>query len=189
MSCTLTSGRTHPCKDEIGGIKAVYFMPYTKYSYSQIVGVRGSTLTSFPTTNVFKYEVQGGSFNETIESKEDGFLVEQTLDFTLWKKGYFTNSELSIMEKIDLRYIVEFNNGKFRIGGLFDGARIDNITAQTGGALSELNGYNVSLSSSERWAAPFISDLSDVGFNEVIDYLFEDMISFIYMDGDNYIFN
>ena len=189
MSCTLTSGRTEPCKNEIGGIKAVYFMPYVKYDYSQIVGVRGSTLTSFPTTDVYKYVVQGGSFTERIESKEDGFLVEQSLDFTLWKMGYFTNQELSILEKIDFRYIIEMNNGKFRIGGLFDGGRIDSINAQTGGALGDLNGYQVSISSQERWAAPFISDLSDVGFNEVNNYLFEDADFVLFMNGEEYIFN
>lgn len=184
MSCTLTSGRTNPCKDEIGGIKAVLIFPYVKYTRDKISsGFNNSLLTAFPNTTYYRYEVQGGDFTESINNNEDGFLVEQTTTFTLWKRDVLTNVELEKIEKQDLRYIVEFNNGKYRLCGLWNGAKVDSIVSQTGGALAELNGYNITLKSNESVAAPFIDSLVSVGFIE-----FEEAINYLFMDGDGVLF-
>jgi hypothetical protein len=83
MSCGLLTGRKNPCNDNIAGIKRVYLFDYVDYLYSQIVGVKGSTLTSFPATDIYGYECVNASFDENINNDADGISIDQNLSFTL----------------------------------------------------------------------------------------------------------
>lgn len=188
MSCILTSGRAEiSCRDNIGGIKAVYLFKYVSYDHTQIVGTRGAEITSFPETTVYKYEIADGSFDESINNDENGVSYDQTLTFSLNKQDVETVTELHRLSNISLRYVVEYNAGYYKIGGLYKGANVDNINITTGGNKSDKNGYSVTINSSEEWKAPFIS------FNFFIDEddlgkLFQDGNNFIFQDDNNYIF-
>ena len=188
----LTSGRTElSCYDSIGGIRNVYFFKYEDYPYNQIVGTRGVELTSFPTTVIYKYEVNGGTFNEPWSNDENGVLYNQTLSFTLRQQNVLTTNELDLLTKIDLRYIVEFNNGDFKIGGLFNGASITGLELVSGGGKADLTGYNITIESKEEWQSAYVGNLIDIVFiiYNCDNYLFQDLNNFIFQDGNNYIFN
>jgi len=189
----LTKGRNElTCYNNIGGIKKVYLFKYVSYAYSQIVGEKGVELTSFPYTIIYEYEIKGGSFSENIQNDENGILYNQELSFTLTKQDLTTTIKLNTLRNIDLRYIVEFNDGSLKIGGLYNGAEINTLELVSGGSKSEFNGYRVSINSKERYQAAYIDDLEDVGFiiyGEVYDYQFQDDNNFIFMDGNNYQFN
>jgi hypothetical protein len=160
MSCTLTKGRSEPlCRDSIGGVKNVYLLNYIPYTYNQIQGVRGVSITDFPSSDLYKYEVVNGNFSETINNDENGINYSQSLTFTLYKQDLATSRELNLMQKIDLRYIVEFNNGQFKMGGVYNGARLDSYTVESGSAKGSLNGYNLTFSSEEEYASPFLNNL------------------------------
>jgi len=183
----LTKGRTElNCYNNIGGIKAVYFTEFIEYNYSDIVGEKGVLLTSIPSAFVYKYDVTGGSFNQTIEQSENGELYSQELNFTLLKQDRLTTKELQILSNIDLRYIVSFNDGSLKVGGLYNGAKVTALDAPTGGTKASLNGYTITISGSESYQAAYVNNLSDAGFIE-----FEKpttLSNFIYQSGDNYIF-
>lgn len=164
MSCVLTAGRTEPCRNNIGGIKNVYFFPFVEYDYTQIVGTKGVEITSFPGTTIYKYEVQGGSFSESIVNDEFGVRYDQNLSITLTKQGLATTNELNQMQKLDLRYIVEYNNGLFRMGGVYNGVRLTSYTIDSGGEKGNFNGYNLTFTGTEEYAAPFIDNVNTVGF-------------------------
>jgi len=158
MSCGLTSGRTEiACRDNIGGVKAVYLFKYIDYPYTQIQGVRGVSVTDFPDTDLFKYETTNANFSETINNDEEGISYTQSLSFTLFKQDILTTQELKIATDIDLRYIVEFNNGDYKIGGLWNGAKISSLTLDSGGSKTSLNGYNITIESEEEYAAAFFN--------------------------------
>ena len=188
----LTKGRTElSCYNNIGGIKNVYLFKYVNYAYSQIV-TSGQELTSFPFTYIYKYEIQGGTFSENIQNDEQGILYNQELSFVLTKQDLTTTINLNNLRNIYLRYIVEFNNGTYKIGGLYNGAELSALELVSGGSKGEFNGYRISVSSKERYSAQYIDDLENVGFsifNEVYDYQFQDDNNFIFMDGNNYQFN
>ena len=38
MACVLTSGRTEPCKDAVGGLKNVYFCDFVEDSFTVVAG-------------------------------------------------------------------------------------------------------------------------------------------------------
>lgn len=159
MSCALTRGRTEPCRDNIGGVKFVYLFPFVDYSYNQIEGTRGVEITSFPETTLYKYEVVNGNFSETITNDENGISYAQNLSFTLFKQNLATTTELDLMTNIDLRYMVEFNDGSLKMGGVYNGARLDTYTIDSGGSKNSLNGYNLTFSSDEQYASPFVIDI------------------------------
>jgi len=165
MSCTLTRGRTEPCKDNIGGIKYVYLFPFIEYSYSQITGVRGVEILTFPETSIYKYEVTNGNFSESIINDDNGIKYDQTLTFTLFKQDLDTTNELNVLKSIDLRYIVQYNNGNLKMGGVYNGARLENYTIESGGSKSSLNGYNLTIGGSEEYSAPFLENLNILGNN------------------------
>ena len=163
MSCVLTKGRTEPCKDNVGGIKHVYLFPFVEYSYTQIEGLKSGEITSFPETTLYKYEITNGDFSETISNDENGISYSQTLTFTLFKQDLKTTNELNRVQKLDLRYIVEYNDGNLKMGGVLNGANLENFTIDSGGSKSSLNGYNLTITSDESIQAPFISDLGVFG--------------------------
>lgn len=189
----LTKGRTElSCYDNIGGIKTVYFFKYVDYSYSQIVGTKGGELTSFPETYIYPYEVQTGYYDENIQNDENGILYDQNCSFTLVQQNLLTTNQVDLLTKIDLRYIVAFNDGTYRIGGLYNGAKITSLDLVSGGNKSEFNGYNITVSSKEEYSAAYISDLTDVGFDIVGDidsYLYQDGNNFVFQDLNDFIFN
>lgn len=160
MSYTLTKGRTEPCRDNIGGVKSVYLFPFVDYNYNLIEGVKGVEITSFPSTTSYKYETTSATFSETIKNDENGVSYDQSLTFTLFKQDLLTTNELNRLTHLDLRYIVEFNDGSFKMGGVYSGARLEDYSIESGGSKSSLNGYNLTLNSTEEYSAPFLSDLS-----------------------------
>lgn len=180
MSCALTKGRTDlACKDVIGGVKNVYLFKYEDLAYTQIVGTRGVNIQTFPTTDIYKFEVKGGSFDQQIQNDANGVSYLQTLSFTLWKQNLETTVELDTATKIDLRYIVEFYDGRYQMGGVYNGARLE-FNAVTGGAKTDLNGYNVTITSTEEWKAPLLKDLDD--FNIIPAYLLMENGGFLLLE-------
>lgn len=169
MSCALTKGRTDlACKNVVGGVKNVYLFKYVDLAYTDITINRGVQIRQFPTTDIYKFEVKNGSFDQQIQNDANGVSYLQTLSFTLWKQNLETTVELDTATKIDLRYIVEFYDGRYQMGGVYNGARLE-FNAVTGGAKTDLNGYNVTIRGVEEWKAPFVVDLDD--FNIIPSYL------------------
>ena len=161
----LTKGRSElSCYNNIGGIKNVYLFKYVDTAYNLIV-TSGLELTSFPSTYIYKYEIKGGSFTENIQNDEQGVLYQQNCSFTLLQQDLLTTNELDNITKIDLRYIVEFNDGTFKIGGLYNGAKITSLDLASGGSKGSFNGYSISINSSEEYESFYITSLSSVGFS------------------------
>lgn len=177
MSCTLTTGRSEPlCRDNVGGVKSVYLFSFVQYAYNLIEGVRGVNITSFPDNTYYKYEVTGGNFSESIKNDDNGISYSQSLTFTLFKQDLATTRELDLMQKLDLRYIVEYNNGDLKMGGVYNGARLDSYTIDSGSSKGSLNGYNLTFNSEEEYASPFVSReiiegflLLENGFNLLLE--------------------
>lgn len=183
MSCILTSGRTNPC-NTVSGIKRVYLFKYVQYANTQIVGVKGSTLTSFPTTTIYPYECVNANFNEDIVNDENGVKITQALSFTLLKQDFLTTKTMQEIMQLELRYIIELNDGRFRIGGLFKGANMTELKAVSGGSKNSLNGYNVTISGTEEYLAPFIGDLESVGFATSFNLLLENLDDLLLENND-----
>ena len=173
MSCTLTLGRKEPCKDTVGGLKAVYFTDFGDYG---TVTETDDEITDMTGTFVaFKYELKGNSsFEQAItSSRENGTtFVEQTLTLTLKKLTKEDNKELKLLAYGRPHVAVEDYNGNVFMMGLEHGAEVTGGTISTGAAMGDLSGYTLTMAATELAPANFMdSDTKDVDFPfSVTDY-------------------
>jgi len=171
-------GRTEPCNNDIGGIKNVYLWKWEQYAQTEIKGVRGSSLTSYPATVVYQFETlsDGNTYEDSLI--EDN-AYEQSLSVTLKKADLESNIDLQSYQNIILGVIVEGYNGIFRLMGASNGVELENISTAIGSGKSDFNGYNLTLTGRERFKAPLFTNLNEVGFgidtgsNYLISELFE----------------
>ena len=162
MSCTLTTGRTVPCKDSVGGIKAVYFA-----DYGTLGALTGITETAYEVTgfggspDFFKFEVKGNSsLDQTITaSRENGTaFFDQTLNLTLTKLDKDTLEELRILEIGRPHVIVQDYNDNYLLVGAYHGADCSGGTIVTGAAMGDLSGFTLTMNAQEQFPAFFVTE-------------------------------
>lgn len=168
MSCLLTSGRTEPCKNSVGGLKAVYFIDYgTLGDVSFVSSTSAEIDTVAGTPTAYKYDLKGtSSFEQTItSSRENGTtFYDQTLNLTFKKLDKDTNDEIALLAVARPHVVVEDNNGNLFLSGLEHGADVNGGTIVTGAAMGDLNGYTLTLNAQEIKPANFLSqDLATTG--------------------------
>ena len=155
-NCDLTLGRLEPCKDAVGGLKAVYFINYgdmdgLTYDVTDTDAI-DELFGAATTSDVYKYDLKGTStLDETItSSRENGTtFVEQVLTLSLKKRDVASHKELMVMAHGRPHIVVEDNNGTAWLVGVEHGAELTGTTS-TGAALGDFNGYQLTLTASEK---------------------------------------
>ncbi len=157
MACDLTRGRKEPCKDVVGGLKAVYFTDHGDFG---TVTQTADVITDMSGTfTAFKYGLKGNStFEQTVTaSRENGTVFfEQTLNLTLKKLSKEDNSELKLLAYGRPHIAVEDYNGNVMVMGLEHGADVSGGTIVTGGAMGDLSGYTLTFTGQEILPANFV---------------------------------
>jgi hypothetical protein len=158
MACDLTRGRKEPCKDVVGGLRAVYFTDFGDFG---TVTQTGDEITDMSGTfTAFKYEVKGNSsFEQTItSSRENGTtFFEQTLNLTLHKLSKEDHAEIKLLAFGRPHVAVEDYNGNVFVMGLEHGADVSGGTIVTGAAMGDLSGYTLTLTGQELKPANFVA--------------------------------
>jgi hypothetical protein len=182
MSCDIAKGRLEPCKDSVGGLRAVYFMNFAEAPYSDVVyDVTNTdvvdTVNSTPSTiSAYKFELKGNStFEQNITaSRENGTMfVEQVLNLTLKKQDLNTHKEVKLISYGRPKIVVEDYNGNFFLMGIENGADVTAGTIVTGAAMGDLSGYTLTLTAMEKVPANFMNAtteaaLATAGLNVVV---------------------
>jgi len=168
MACDLSTGRTVPCKDVVGGIKAVYFANYGDLGTIGYDATNTDAIDSFSgTPTAYQYDVKGNSsFEQTItSSRENGTtFFEQTLNLTFTKLDKATHKELKLMAYGRPHVFVEDYNSNIFVMGLLHGAEVTGGTIVTGAAMGDLSGYTLTLTAQEQVPANFLdADLATAG--------------------------
>lgn len=150
MACDLTHGRLEVCKEFVGGIKAVYFIPYgvlgaitygTTDASDKISTIAG-------TMSLYKYELKGAnSFEQTItSSRENGTtFVEQTLTFTIKGLDATTTKQMKLLAWGRPHVVIKTNANNFFLAGLEHGLDVTTGLIANGTAMGDLNGYTLTL--------------------------------------------
>lgn len=170
MACDLTLGRIEPCKDVVGGIKAVYFVNYGSITgYTQDATDEISAVTGTP--SCYQYDVKSAShFTQNVQSDRATGTTswEQVIELTLKKLTVADHKEIKLLVYGRPNVIVEDYNDNLFIAGLEHGMEVTGGTVVTGGAMNELTGYTLTLTGSERLPANFLSTtLALAGFTVV----------------------
>ena len=158
MACDLTRGRKEPCKDVVGGLKAVYFTDFG--DFGAVTQTDDEITDMYGTFTAYKYELKGNSsFEQAItSSRENGTtFFEQTLNLTLKKLDKETNKELKLLAFGRPHVAVEDYNGNVFVMGLEHGAEVKGGSISTGAAMGDLSGYTLTLAASELKPANFVS--------------------------------
>ena len=159
MSCDISLGRKESCKQNVGGLKAVYFVNYspTLLADATVSGQNISALGS--SEDAFKYELKadGNTYEEANEnSRENGTsFFTQTGSLVLKVQDAATQAELTQLSYGRPHVIIEDFNGNFRLAGAEHGVEVS-VSTTSGGAMGDLNGYNISFEGKERNMAMFI---------------------------------
>lgn len=157
MACELTTGRKLPCKDSVGGIKAVYLADYGTLG-ALTVGSSGELTAIAGSPDLFQFDVKGNSSLEQAitSSRENGTtFYEQTLNLTLTKLDVATQTELTIIAKARPHVFVQDYNDNYFLVGAAHGADVSGGTIVTGAAMGDLSGFTLVFSAQETLPAYF----------------------------------
>lgn len=158
MACALTSGRTEPCKDGVGGLKTAYFMDYVDSPFTISSGE--ATAINVAITEVFEYPLRAtnNTFSESVvTSKDTGTTVNtQTLEIRLKKQDAATSNQIKLMAHGRPVIVVVGNDGLHHAMGVSEGCDLTGSNIQSGGARADFNGYDLTFTAEEVELAPIL---------------------------------
>jgi len=156
----ITAGRTEPCKDSVGGINAVYFIPFGGLGLitpdttdEDVIATVGGD------PDAYKYNVRGNStYTENIQSsRENGTTAfEQVLELSLKKLTKEDHKAIKLLSFNRPHILIEDNNGNVFFSGLEYGMDVTGGTVVTGGAMADMTGYTLSFTGMEKKPANFL---------------------------------
>ena len=172
MACDISLGRLEACKDNVGGLKAVYFVNYGDLGAITYDLTDTDVIDSVAgTPSAYKYELKGtNSFTQNIQSsRENGTTAfEQVLEITLKKLTVADHKEIKLLSYGRPHIIVEDYNSNFFLAGVENGMDVTGGTIVTGTAMSDLAGYTLTFTGMERIPSNFLAaDPETVGFTIV----------------------
>ena len=157
MPCDITSGFQLGCRDNTGGIKAIYIL---SGSITRITGSQGliTGITGSGTFYQFQLFRQTSNYSEElVATPENGTIVyNQTCNAVFFKMQTSVRNQVRVLaQNPSLEIIIETQNGsedgaaRWFLMGQVNGAQLLSGTSQTGTAFSDLNGYNLVFSGNE----------------------------------------
>jgi hypothetical protein len=158
MACVLTTGRTLPCKDAVGGLQKIFLCDYDTLGTLTIVDGVLTAIGGNP--DLFEYDIKGASnLEQTITTSRDNgtTFYEQTLTMVLTKLDPETQVELQNVIGGRPHAFVLDNNGNYLALGLTRGCDVTGGSISTGSQLGDMSGYSITLVGQEPLMATFVS--------------------------------
>jgi len=156
MSCSITNGRSLPCKSAVGGLKNIYFSNYDATNIADLTPSAGE-ITFNGSEEFYQYEIKGNSSLETAinSSRENGTtFYESTLSATFTFLDKATQEEIKLLAAGRPQIVIEDYNGNFFLVGKDHGAEVTGGSIATGAAMGDLSGFTLTLTAQET-APPF----------------------------------
>lgn len=147
MACSsyTLSGIAVGCKDSIGGIKKAWFAPYgvAVSVEDNVLKIASEGIASFKAYNFRKATGSMTSTLNTSETAGNSFTTEVTLQFLKQE----TTKRLEIMGLLmnELVGVIKDGNNKYWYIGYDYPVEGSASTAETGTAMTDLNGYNITI--------------------------------------------
>ena len=170
----ITRGRIVQDKDNVGGLRAVYFINYDENSVNGGLGtvaydatntdqilqlVNGGAVTG-ESLALFKYDLRGTStLSQSLTASRDNgsIFVEQTLTLSLKKLSVQDHQDIYALAAQRPQIVVEDYNGTLQLVGLEYGADMTTSTIETGSAMGDLSGYSWVFTAMEKKPANVVS--------------------------------
>lgn len=147
---TLTKGRKLPCKSGMGGFKAIGLAPFQN---NLLTGTLGEITSITGITASYRYELKntGNTFTEEISADSDArnAVYTGTLNVVLQKLDLDTKNEIKMLAMGEVFIFVETYNGDVLVVGAKNGAELTGGNFTTGGARTDMQGFNLTFTSIE----------------------------------------
>jgi len=159
MSCDLTLGRLESCKDNVGGIKAIYFFNYG--GITPVFDADEDAVTELGTATAFKYELKSdeNTYSENIVSDRNAGTThfEQNLAISLKGLSQEDQKEIRLLSVGRPHIVVHARNGEAFVAGIEEGMDVTGGTSTSiGGAYGDMVGYMPTFQGRERKPANWI---------------------------------
>ena len=167
MACNLTRGLLVDCKDQIGGLKKIFFTQSycsdirasatfngTNVLQMDTAGFANWDIYGGSTVNVFQYDLRPNLSSVTVNINSDPAtgttFFEQTLSLTLQKLTVAQTNEIKLISYNRSQIFVLDNNDNVFLLGMDNGCDISGGTAVTGAAKGDMTGYTLELRAEEK---------------------------------------
>lgn len=159
MACNLTLGRAVACKDQVAGLRKLYFANYGGFSLGYDV-TDTDMVDDLGAVTVYEYDLKDGnaSYTEAVQSTpENGTTFwEQTLEVSFPKLSKEDHKELKIMAYGRPHIIILDNNDNLLVMGLLQGCDATGGGLETGQAKGDFSGYRYTFTAKEKVPANFL---------------------------------
>lgn len=156
MPCSLTKGFNLDCKDSVGGIIEIKIKAFSPADLANFtVNTDGSvTISTAGQSGWYKYELnkENGTLEEklTTNIENRSYAYEATVKFSLYNLSKDKQIELQLVAKNRLWVAVKTQEGTAWLLGYDTGADLSEVIASTGKALTDKNGYDVTIVSRQK---------------------------------------
>ena len=175
MACELTRSRGLDCKDIMAGVRNIYFAQHgdltvttANGAVTQIAGAGGYS------TGYFKYQIPNGQATmvENINSSVENGTVfyDGAINLKLHKLSLDDRNEIKLLAQNRLIIFVELyatvnDKNELWAFGIENGCELTAGTAQSGGSFGDMQGYDLTFSSSESAPCFRLSQYSSIPFD------------------------
>lgn len=153
MPCAITSGYTIDCRENIGGLKAVYIAEFGNISGVTEVSGLVTGITKATGKRFYKFEVPRATANTTSNatgSEENGSLFyTHSVVFPLNKRDSTTANVVRTLAKAKVMVVTLDMDGNYRMFGKGNGLYLASTENGSGTAAGDRNGYNITLTGVE----------------------------------------
>lgn len=159
MACILTQGFTLDCREQ-GGLSKLYLASYSSISGSTEATGEVTAIDLAVGENFYEYELiqETAGWTETITVSEENHshMFEQELTFFIPNKSASKRNEILLLARANVVAIVEENDGTLFFLGK-DRGLILGGDGVSGTSYEDRNGYELSLSGTQREPAPTVA--------------------------------
>ncbi len=161
-NCDLTRSKGKICKDVLGGNSIIYL-------YDDLADPFTLTASSATAMNValdanFSYALEGdGNTFEQVGDSAINQVVTMTLTVTLRTMSALDAAEFNLLAKSRAQVVIKDRGDNYMVMGITEGCSW-NITASTGGAKGDANGYTLVATCQEADYAPFLDESTTTAF-------------------------
>ena len=167
MACNLTRGLLVDCKDQIGGLKKIFFTQSycgdirasatfngTNALQMDTAGFANWDIYGGSTVNVFQYDLRPNLSSMTVNVNSDPAtgttFFEQTLSITLQKLTVAQTNELKLISYNRSQIFVLDTNDNVFLLGMDNGCDVSGGTAVSGAAKGDMSGYTLEFRAEEK---------------------------------------
>lgn len=153
MACAITSGYSIDCRENIGGVTAVYVAEFGNISSIAEVSGLVTGITKVTGKRFYKFEVPRATANTSSNataSEENGsiFYTHQVV-LPLNKRDSTTANVVRTLAKNKLMVVTLDMDGNYRMYGKARGLYLASTESGSGTAAGDRNGYNITLTGVE----------------------------------------